>query len=142
MNPDSLVKRYGKTATLIKLADISYNDYDEIDSSSSTFAEEEINIILSRPEESAEHRTEGLSAPLRIQGTVKSSIDIRDNRNGRADRIDLNASNTFPLSFPISFEYDDKIFEVKEVRSDKHPFANIRKQTVILEEMETRDAHD
>jgi len=142
MNPDRIVDKVGRTATIYRLENVTYNDYDDVDKSNSDITSEDIKLIVSQPSDEIEHLTQGLGEVDRAQVTVKSDLDIKTNRNGRADRIDLNASNSFPLSFPISFSFGDQIYEVVEVNRDEHPFVNMYKQTALLESMDTREWDD
>lgn len=112
--PDSLVAGHGQSMALSSITTPAYNGAGTFDEKTSTVATTTFLAIPSQP------RSREL--PLQLQGqemlrlTVPSSLNVQAERPGRPDRVTWNGA----------------LYEVLEVRDDKHPMTGVRKKTVLL----------
>lgn len=121
-DPDELVGEHGEQVTLERVTDAVYDANDVLDESASTIETPTIRAIFSSPSEQDQVRTEGRVGVAELKATVKSSVDVSTQREGRRDRI-VRGGTTY---------------EVIDVQADSHPFADAKKQTIMLRQLDGR----
>lgn len=121
-NPDELVDAHGEEVTLEHVTDAQYDDNDVLDESASTIETETVSMIVSSPSEQDQIRLEGRVGTAELKGTVKSSVDVSTQREGRRDRIQRGG----------------EWYDVIDVADDTHPFVGTPKQTVMLRQLDGR----
>lgn len=113
-SPDALVARLGEVVSLSRITVPVYDANGSFSESLSAKVVEDVRAIVSQPRER--------DLPPRMQGqeslrlTVASTVDIRGDRSGRPDRVTARG----------------RVYDVIEVRDDRHPFMATRKRTVLL----------
>lgn len=122
MTPDAIVDELGRQVTHEYVETAAYDDFDELDEGASTITQDTIQAISSQPSEEDRVRLEGRAASASLRLTVKSDVDIQADREGRPDRI-IDGGRTY---------------EVVEVVDSTHPFVDVSKQQVYLEELPGR----
>ena len=115
VNPDLLVAAKGESVSLIHVT-VAVYDGDDFDDENSTIPTTPILAIVSLPSEKDLRAFQGRQALPTLRLTVLSTTDIKADRPGRNDRI----------------ERDGHLYQVEEVRSDRHPFVGVPKKTVFL----------
>lgn len=121
-NPNTLVEQRGQTVTLERVTSPVFDGYDELDEAASTIETVDILAILSNPSENDMTRAEGRMGTPTYRMTVDSNTDIKADRTGRPDRVQIGST----------------WFEVGEVQDDLHPMTGTEKKTVVLDSLPGR----
>lgn len=113
---DTLVNDFGETVTLKRITNKVFDDYDEINESTSTYTETEIKAIIWRPTERRVIKIVGREFDADQAITIDSRIDISPTRNGVPDKILLRG----------------QWYDVWNVIELTHPFTGTKRQAIML----------
>ena len=120
MRPDQLVDAAGELVTHEFVTDYDLDENGQVDPDSIETNSEERLAVVSNPSDEDEQRHEGRLSTGSFRLTVKSDADIRADRGGRRDRIEVRGELT----------------EVLEVRRDRNALTGTEKQTVLVDRIE------
>lgn len=115
---DDLIAATGQTVTVERVTDAVYDANDVLDRDASTVETEEVPAIVSSPSTEAMRRLEGRVDSASLQVSVPSDTDIVTNRNGIRDRV----------------EHGGVSYKVVDVKAVEHPFVDVAKKTVMVDE--------
>lgn len=139
--PDDIVARAGEPITLERAVDYEIDANGQVQ----TLETERVTTeaIVSQPTEEDEQRLEGRLSTGSLKMTLPSNTDVAADRDGQRDRIyrpelagwgeDGWGDDGWGGSAP-----EKRIYEVVEVRDDKHPLTGALKLTIIADELDGR----
>lgn len=115
VSPDLLVAAHGESVDLLRVTAAVFTD-DNLDEANSTVTTTSIKAIASLPSEKELRSFQGRQKIPTLRLTVATATDIRSDRLGRNDRVRRGGV----------------LYEVAEVRNDRHPLVGVTKKTVYL----------
>ena len=119
--PDEIVASNGEPLTLSRVTDFSVGP----DGTENVTRElVQIQGIVSNPSEEMQQALSGRLSEGAITVTVKSDLDIEDDRDGGRDRIIRPAIDSYD---------GETIYSVEQVTRDTHALAGISKTTVVCD---------
>ena len=117
--PDAIVKQHGETVTHEYVTDYQLDANGQVDPSSVVTESDDIQAVVSQPNEQDQQRVDGRLSTGSLRLTVASDQDVSGERGGRRDR----------------FQVDGEWYEVVEVQADEHPVTGTAKQTVLVDRL-------
>jgi len=117
IGPDALVEDKGEAVELERLTDYSVDADGQI--TNKTTETVTIKAIVSNPTEEDQRLLEGRLSTGSLKLTVKSTRDVRADRDGQRDKITR----------------DGRTYGVMKVVNDRNPLTGTQKQTVFVDEI-------